>query len=147
MQDLSNKIRPVPRVGIAIFIFKEGKFLMMCRRGAHGAGTWSVPGGHLEYGESFEDTARREAFEETGVTINNVEFAAVTNDVFETENKHYVTVWMKSELENGEPEILEPDKSTELIWCDFDSLPEPLFLPWRQLKVSEFYRELVGARP
>lgn len=70
------------RVGIAVFVFKEGTFLMQRRTGSHGAGSWSVPGGHLEFGESFEDTARREVKEETGVDIKNVRFGAVTNDHF-----------------------------------------------------------------
>ena len=138
--------RPVPRVGVAVFVFRDGKFLMMRRLGAHGVGSWALPGGHLEYGESFEDTARREVLEETGVTIKNVEFVAVTNDVFWEENKHYVTIWVKSDLENGEPKIMETEKSTELIRCDFNSLPEPLFLTWKQLKASGFYRNLIEKR-
>ena len=55
----------IPRVGIAVFIFKDGKFLMGRRKGAHGEDTWSVPGGHLEFGEMIEDGARREVEEET----------------------------------------------------------------------------------
>jgi 8-oxo-dGTP diphosphatase len=124
------------RVGIAVFVFRGGRFLMGRRRGAHGAGTWSVPGGHLEFGESFEDTAVREVAEETGVQITNVRFGAVTNDVFTDEGRHYVTVWMLSDHAAGEPAILEPDKCVGLAWHDFDDLPEPLFLPWRQLLAS-----------
>lgn len=127
-----------PRVGIGVFICKEGKFLMGKRMGSHGEGTWTVPGGHLEYGESFADTAKREVLEETGLVINNVRFGAVTNDFFEEEGKHYVTVWMLSEYESGEATILEPDKFVEQGWFDFDSLPTPLFLPWEQLLKSEF---------
>lgn len=138
------------RVGIGVFVFRGGRFLMGCRRGAHGAGTWSVPGGHLEFGESFEDTAVREVAEETGVQIGNVRFGAVTNDVFPGEGRHYVTVWMLSDHVAGEPVILEPDKCTGLAWHDFDDLPEPLFLPWRQLVRSPQYaairRELSAAR-
>ena len=85
---------PNVRVGIAVFIFKDGQFLMMQRQGSHGTGTWSVPGGHLEFGESFEDTARREVLEETGVEITNIRFGGVTNDVFESDGKHYVTIWL-----------------------------------------------------
>lgn len=131
-----------PRVGIGVFIFKDGKFLMGERRGSHGEGTWSVPGGHLEAGESFEDTAKREVIEETGLTIKNVQFGAVTNDVFQEEGKHYVTIWVTSEWASGEPVITEPDKYIDQKWVDFDNLPEPLFLPWQQLLKSQFVDEI-----
>ena len=127
------------RVGIAVFVCRGGRFLMGRRRGAHGAGTWSVPGGHLEFGESFEDTAVREVAEETGVQITDVRFGAVTNDVFADEGRHYVTVWMLSDHAAGEPAILEPDKCVSLGWYTFDDLPEPLFLPWRQLVRSPLF--------
>ncbi|OYX42415.1 hypothetical protein B7Y94_03475 [Candidatus Saccharibacteria bacterium 32-49-12] len=130
------------RIGVGVFIIKDGKFLMGQRRNSHGDGTWSVPGGHLEYGESFEETAKREALEETGLEINNVRFAAVTNDYFESEDKHYVTVWVVSEWSSGEAVINEPDKCVALEWYDFDDLPAPLFLPWRQLLASEFIENI-----
>lgn len=126
------------RVGVGIFIFKDGKFLMMKRHGAHGEGTWSVPGGHQEFGESFLDTAKRETLEETGVTISHPRFGAVTNDYFEAEGKHYVTIWVLADYESGEATIMEPEKCTEQGWFDFDNLPAPLFLPWQQLLHSDF---------
>ncbi|HEX6416469.1 MAG TPA: NUDIX hydrolase [Candidatus Saccharimonadales bacterium] len=130
------------RVGIGVFVFKDGRFLMQQRQGSHGAGSWSVPGGHLEFGESFEDTAAREVEEETGITIKNIRFGAVTNDVFPDEGKHYVTIWMISEWEGGEARITEPDKCIAQSWETFDSLPEPLFLPWNQLLQSEFIDDI-----
>ncbi|MET1033236.1 MAG: NUDIX domain-containing protein [Candidatus Saccharimonadales bacterium] len=130
------------RVGIGVFVFRDGAFLMQQRQGAHGAGTWSVPGGHLEFGESFEDTARREVMEETGLTIKNVRFGAVTNDNFTSEGKHYVTVWMLSDWESGTESITEPDKCLKQAWHTFDSLPAPLFLPWNQLLGSEFIEKI-----
>lgn len=127
-----------PYIGIGCFVFRDGKFLSGCRKGAHGDGTWSVPGGHLEFGESFEETASREVFEETGLKIKNIRFGAVTNDYFEEENKHYVTIWMLSDWDSGEAQILEPEKFIDQKWVDFKSLPEKLFLPWKQLLHSEF---------
>jgi 8-oxo-dGTP diphosphatase len=82
------------RVGVACFIFKDGKFLMGQRKGSHGDGSWSIPGGHLEFGEQFEETAAREAFEETGLKVKNLRFGALTNDFFRTEEKHYISIWM-----------------------------------------------------
>lgn len=134
-----------PRVGVGVFIFKDGKFLMGQRRGSHGEGTWSLPGGHLEYGETPEETAFRETKEETGMTIQNIRFGAVTNDFFPQDNKHYVTLWMLGDWKGGDPAITEPDKFIDQRWFDFDSLPSPLFLTWNQLKPSEFMQRIRDA--
>lgn len=115
------------RVGIGVFIFKDGKFLLLQRQASHGAGSWSIPGGHLEFGESFEETARREVKEETNLDITNVRFGAVTNDNFVDEGKQYVTVWMLSEWASGQEYIVEPDKYLSLRWHTFENLPTPLF--------------------
>ncbi len=137
-----NNSSKAARVGVGVFVFKDGKFLIQQRQGAHGAGSWSVPGGHLEFGESFEDTARREVMEETGIAIKNVHFGAVTNDYFEAEDKHYVTIWMVSDWDSGEARIVEPDKCLAQKWITFGELPVPLFLPWDQLLVSEFFANI-----
>lgn len=137
-----ESMEKIARVGIGVFVFKRGKFIMGRRKGSHGDGHWSIPGGHLEYGETFEQTAKREVLEETGLTITNVRFGAVTNDYFENENKHYVTVWMVSDWRSGEERLREPDKFIEMAWHDFDTLPEPLFLPWEQLLKSSFIGDI-----
>lgn len=130
------------RVGIAVFVFKEGTFLMQRRAGSHGAGSWSVPGGHLEFGESFEDTARREVKEETDLEIKNIRFGAITNDHFADEGKHYVTIWMLSNWSGGIERITEPDKCTAQAWHTFADLPQPLFHSWNQLVPSEFLAQI-----
>ena len=101
--------KKIVRTGIGVFIFKDGKFLMGQRRNSHGDGTWSIPGGHLEFGETFEDAAKREVLEETGLKIKNIRFGAVTNDYFKKENKHYVTVWVLSDWESGEAYVVAYD--------------------------------------
>jgi len=126
------------RVGIGVFVFKDGKFLMQQRQGSHGAGTWSVPGGHLEFNESFEDTARREVMEETSLSIKNIRFGAVTNDIFPEDGKHYVTVWILSDYAGGTEKIMEPAKCADMQWCTFESMPEPLTSWWDRLLGSEF---------
>lgn len=132
-----------PRIGIGVFVFKNGKFLIGQRKGAHGANSWSVPGGHLEFGESPEQTASREVAEETGLEITNIRFGAITNDIFNNENKHYVTIWMISEWKSGKEQIMEPDKFITQKWITFDSLPDDLFLPWQNLIKSKFYDKII----
>ncbi len=130
------------RVGVACFIFKEGKFLMGTRKGSHGENTWSIPGGHLEFGETFEQCAAREVMEETGLTVKNIRFGAITNDYFSTENKHYVSIWMVSDYDGGQENETEPEYYVGQKWVSFDDLPSPLFLPWQQLLKSEFLKNI-----
>lgn len=130
---MSTTLRP--SVGVATIIWRDGKFIVYERRGSHGHGTWSIPGGHLEFGESWEDCARREAMEELGITIKNLRFFAVTNDVFTDDNKHYISIWMEADLDKGEPESREPEKVVSVKWADFKTLPSPIFEPcWTNLR-------------
>ena len=122
-----------PRVGVALILEKEGKVLLVRRKGAHGEGTWSTPGGHLEFGESLESCSIRETKEETGVTASDPKFAALTNDVFEKEDKHYITIWMRSTIFTGLPYPAAVEEVAEIGWFGWDALPEPLFLPLENL--------------
>lgn len=127
-----------PKVGIAVFIWRGDKFIIQQRLGSHGSGTWSVPGGHLELNESWEDCARRETLEETGVEITNIRSLAVTNDIFKDEGKHYITIWMEADWLAKEPSIKEPDKLTDIKWATFHDLPKPLFEPcWKNLRQTK----------
>ncbi len=134
-----------PRVGIGVFVVKDGRFLLGRRSGSHGAGEWSVPGGHLEFAESFDDAARREVKEEVNVEIGATRVVAVTNDIFEADAKHYVTVWVAADHVAGEPQVCEPDKFTDVGWYDWACLPEPLFKPWTQLFQTATVEQLRAA--
>ncbi|MEK7632279.1 MAG: NUDIX domain-containing protein [Patescibacteria group bacterium] len=91
-----------PKVGVGVVVFRGNEIVLMQRRGVHGEGSWCPPGGHLEYGESWEDCAKRETLEELGVEIENVEFLGVTNDIHEKEQKHYITIILRADIAGGE---------------------------------------------
>ncbi len=120
--------KPKPRIGVGVFVFKEGKVLLGKRKGAHGIGDWAPPGGHLEFGESIEDCAKRELYEETGLHALLVETGSWSNDVIDG-NKHYITFFAVVNQFEGEPELLEPHKCEGWEWFSLDALPRPLFLP------------------
>ena len=128
-----------PRVGIGVVIRRGDEVLLVRRRALHGAGTWSTPGGHLDYGESPEECARREAFEEVGVTVGEVRFRAVTNDVMDAEGRHYITLWMEGEHLSGDPAPVASYELSEVQWFRWDELPEPLFHPFANLLAGNAY--------
>jgi 8-oxo-dGTP diphosphatase len=133
-----------PRVGVAVCVFDwidgEAHVLMELRRGAHGAGTWSIPGGWVEYGETFERAALRELYEETGVQAEEARFVTAVTTVFEDEKLHCVTAyvavkrwWVDPEdaallgSDPRQPVNKIPDKCAELRFHPVESLPAPLF--------------------
>ena len=78
---MSNDIRP--RVGIGVLVFNDLNQLLLGKRVSnHGEGEFGPPGGHLEFGESFEECAVREVKEEAGFDIKDPKFLSLTNDVF-----------------------------------------------------------------
>lgn len=118
------------RVGVGVLIMRGNKILMGKRKGSHGAGTYSIPGGHLEFGETIATCAKRETFEETGIVIHDpVMQAGFTNDIFKEEGKHYATLWVLSRFNEGEPQTMEPEKCEGWDWYDIEHMPEPLFVP------------------
>jgi len=130
--------------GFGILILQNSKILLGHRHEdpekasslLNGAGTWTMPGGKLEFGESFEEGAKREALEETGLKLNRVNVICVSNDMVET--AHFVTIGLFCDDFEGEPKVMEPDEITEWRWFDLNNLPSPIYFP--SARVLENYK-------
>lgn len=133
---MQNNNQNKPKVGIGVMVFREGKILLGKRKGAHGQGEYAFPGGHLEYMESFADCAKREIAEECGIEIANIKFQFLAN-LIKYAPKHYAHIGLIADWENGEPKVLEPEKSESWDWYELDKLPRPLFKPC-ELAVNSF---------
>lgn len=121
-----------PKVGVGVAVMNQGKVLLGRRKGAHTAGEWSFPGGHLEFGETVEACASRELFEETGLKALSIQLGPWVSDIIET-NQHYITLYAFVDQFEGEPQLLEPHKCEGWEWFAWDALPSPLFAPVQSL--------------
>lgn len=128
-------------VGVGIMILKDSKVLLGKRHSdpkkadseLHGEGTWTMPGGKLLFGESFEQAAWREVWEETGVKISQekLKVISLSNDI--VKDAHHVTVGLLYEGFDGEPRVMEPDEIIKWQWFPLDKIPKPLFMPSEKL--------------
>ncbi len=117
-------------VGVGVIITNpQGQILLGKRSGQH-APYWSIFGGHLDLGETFEACAIREIAEEIGIEIDTPQLVGISNNLltFQEEGKHTVSICMQVEYSGDRAaKIMEPEKCAQLMWASPDELPEPHF--------------------
>jgi 8-oxo-dGTP diphosphatase len=131
--------------GFGVMVLRDGKLLLGKRHEdsakadseLHGEGTWTMPGGKFEWGETFSEGAKRELLEETGMILKKSRTICVNND--KNEFAHFVTVGFLAEEYEGEPRVMEPDEITEWKWFELDNLPSKVFPP--STKILKCYLE------
>jgi 8-oxo-dGTP diphosphatase len=111
-------------IGVGIMIIRGGRVLLGKRHPdpekadseLHGEGTWTLPGGKIDFGESLEHAACREVLEETGLQIdeNVLRLVSIANDIRTT--AHFITIGFLCNVSDGEPGAMEPDEITEWKW-------------------------------
>ena len=104
----------------------------------HGEGTWTMPGGKLHFGETFEIGARREVLEETGIEIDldSLSVISLANDM--VPDAQFITIGLLYTKPTAEPKVMEPDEITEWRWFPLDNLPTPLFFPSKEILENYF---------
>lgn len=118
-----------PKVGIGVMIQNENQEVLLgLRKGSHGEGEWAFPGGHLEFGETIFETARREVKEETGLEVSEFSLISVADEMryIKTDNKHYLNLGVKAAYNGGTPKVMEPEKCEKWRWFNLDNLPEKI---------------------
>lgn len=124
-----------PGVGFGVMILRRGKVLLGHRNEnpekasslLHGEGSWTMPGGKLNFQEELKKGAIREVLEETGIKVKNLKVISISNDI--VTDAHFLTIGFLTEDFEGEPKVMEPEEITEWNWFDLNALPSPLYFP------------------
>lgn len=127
------------KVGVGVALRCPDGIVLLKRKGSHGDGEWSFPGGHLEFGESVLECARREVMEELGVEMIECEKLNVfTEDSFP--NKQYITLYCYG-VTYQNPQIMELDKASDIAFVQSYQLPKPLFSGVADVWPTVYYHE------
>lgn len=124
MQNGKIERRPYASVGV-IVLNDNGEVLLGLRKGGLGAGEWSLPAGHIEFGESIVQAGLREVKEETGLVVAEPELVSVADEMYG--DKHYVGFGITAIYKAGELKLMEPEKCSEWRWFNLNVLPGNLF--------------------
>jgi len=116
---LARPRNPFPTVDVIIRY--EGKIVLIRRKNPpHG---WALPGGFVDYGESLEAAVRREAFEETGLTLNNLRQFRAYSDPARDPRQHNISMVFSAD---GDGELRGGDDAADASLFSPKDLPSPL---------------------
>ncbi|MFA5155032.1 MAG: nucleotide exchange factor GrpE [Patescibacteria group bacterium] len=113
-----EEVKKYPEAVTGALIYNDQNQVLLIKNPKWGE-YWSVPGGHIELGETMEESLRREIMEETGLEIDKVELLMATDGVYPREfarKKHFVFLNFFAHLAGGQ--ITLSDEMTEYIWVE-----------------------------
>ena len=129
------------KLGVGVLIEKNGKILLGKRCEGWADGTWTLIGGKLKPGESFIEGAKREAKEETGLEINDLEL--ITKNKDDINGITYITFGLKPKIVKGRPKAMEPNQIERWEWFDHKKLPKPMYVPSKKM-IEQYYSKKVN---
>ena len=115
---------PVPTVDIIIeteVSGGKGIVLIYRKNPPHG---WAIPGGYVDYGESLESCAVREAFEETSLNVKLLRQFHTYSDPRRDERQHNISTVFIAKAESGEPKA--SSDAGKIGVFTRDNLPRPI---------------------
>jgi len=119
MNSMAEQTFPEPTVGVFIFN-KAGELLLL--KSHKWPGRYVVPGGHVELGERIEDTAIREAKEETGLDVYDPEFINFQQFIYDPsfwKPRHFI--FFDYACRTDSTEVKLNDEAEEHVWVKLDA--------------------------
>ncbi|MGH7203825.1 MAG: NUDIX domain-containing protein [Candidatus Levyibacteriota bacterium] len=132
-------------VGVGAAIFNKGGKLFLSKRGIKAKnerGKWEIPGGGVEFGETFEQALKREIKEEIGVEIEVMDLLGICDHIIPKEKQHWVAPTYLCKISKGTPKILEPEKCAEMGWYSIEeaqALPLSIVTTYDIRLLKKFY--------
>lgn len=131
VEDLRKLVghRPLILVGAVVILLDSSGRILLQKRTTVPDEIWGLPGGLMELGEAVEDTARREVYEETGLTVGTITLIDIFSgsDYFvrlpNTDEFYSVTAAYYTKDYNGEIKA-DLTESLALEFFEFDHLPK-----------------------
>lgn len=126
--EIERQVRPIcpacglviyhnPKVVASVIPERDGRIVLVRRAMNPARGAWVFPGGYVDRGETIEEAARRETWEETGLTVRLERLLGV----YSRAGDDVVLVVYAGQVEDGE--LVAGEEEMEAAWFSADALP------------------------
>lgn len=134
------KNKPYVSAGIGVMILNKDNQVLLGLRNSdpekasselQGEGTWTFPGGKIDFGDSILGATVREVAEETGLRVEKVELMCINNNI--GRKAQFLTFGMKVVRYSGRFRTMEPEEIVRWRWFSIRDLPGNLYEPTRKM--------------
>jgi nucleoside triphosphatase len=115
---MSEEAKGYPEPVVGPLIYNDQNQVLLIKNPKWGE-IWSIPGGHVELGETMEEAVRREVREETGLEVDRIEMLTTTDGIYPPgfiRKKHFIFVNFFAHLAGGQTTL--SDEMVEYAWVD-----------------------------
>ncbi len=139
-----NDIKEAPKVIVGVLIYNDKGEIFLGKSSGKISNKWVVVGGHLEYGETLKDCARREVKEETNLDIDSIDFLGIQEAIFPeyfNEKKHMVFFDYQARVV-GNNEVILNDEHSDYQWVQPQKALQELDLsPSTRIFIEKFIQK------
>jgi ADP-ribose pyrophosphatase YjhB (NUDIX family) len=136
MRDITltaDKLKKKRKKGVAttrvsVVVIEDGKILLVKHRKGNRQ-YWVLPGGRLEYGETFVDCAVRELQEETGLIIEAERFLFLSEAIAPDRSRHIVNVYLKAKIIGGKLQLGDEPVLAGVDFCPLSEIEQITLFP------------------
>ncbi len=130
IQKMSTPVTPLLTVDAVII--RDAQIVLIRRKNPPFAGSWALPGGFVDVGETVEAACAREAQEETSLQVQIKRLVGVYSDPERDPRGHTVSAAYICRVTGGE--LQAADDAAEASWHTLSDLPELAFDHGRIIK-------------
>ncbi len=128
---------------VYLILIKDNKILLSRRYNTgYRDGEYSLPAGHLDGAETFKQAMVREAKEEIGLILDEINLKLAHTMNRRIPNNERIDLFFIARKWQGQPKIMEPEKCDDLSWFDLNNLPKET-IPYIKQAIDSFLNKII----
>lgn len=131
--------------GVNVIIYNGKNEILLQKRGEYPVGKWSLIGGIVELGESLEDAAQREAYEETSLSISELNLLGTSSgrhaymEFPNGEKAYFISIAFYTNTYKGDT-VIDNKETLDLKFFNHDNLPDNIPSTHKEI-IEMFYNK------